>query len=113
MAETDLILAGQTETSLPTRADAEVGPLALDTKARLHVTPTPVLGTEFSLVGSASTNSTLVKSSAVNLFEISVSNPTAAIVYLKLYNKSSAPTVGTDVPRLTIAVPVNSEKAYE
>lgn len=36
--------------------------------------------------------------------EVSLSNVTAATVYLKFYNKASAPTVGTDVPILTIPV---------
>lgn len=112
MAETDLILAGLTQTTLPTRVDDEVGPLIIDGKGRLHVSSTPAVGTEFTLTGAASTNATVLKSSAANLIEISVFNPTAAIIYLKLYNKSTAPTVGTDVPRLTIAVPINSEKVY-
>lgn len=111
MAATDLLLAGQTKLVLPTRADAEVGGLVLDGFGRLQVSVTPVDGTEFALVSTASTNATLVKNAATDLFEISVFNPTAALVYLKLYNKASAPTVGTDVPRLTIAVAVNSEKA--
>lgn len=110
MAETDLLLAGQTKLALTTRADAEVGGLVLDGFGRLHVAATPVIGTEFALISAASTNSTLIKNAATNLFEISVFNPTAAIVYFKIYNKATAPTVGTDVPRLTFPVPINGEK---
>lgn len=57
---------------------------------------------------AASTNATVVKSSAGTLFGISVSNINAAVRYLKLYNKASAPTVGTDVPVLTIPLPAGS-----
>lgn len=59
----------------------------------------------FSTTGAASTNATSVKTSSGSLFEISVSNPTASPVFFKFYNKASAPTVGTDVPILTIPVP--------
>lgn len=76
-------------------------------------TATPGTATEYNLTGAASNNAAFIKASAGNLYEISVFNPTAAIIYLKLYNKASAPTVGTDVPKLTIAVPVNTEKVVE
>lgn len=61
-------------------------------------------GTAYSLVTTASTNAAVVKSSAGNLFELTLSNPTATAAYVKLYNKATAPTVGTDVPVLTIPV---------
>ena len=35
----------------------------------------------------------------------------AAVRYLKLYNKATAPTVGTDVPVKTIAIPGNTAGA--
>lgn len=54
---------------------------------------------------AASTNGTSVKGSAGNVFRIRGYNAAAALRYLKLYNKASAPTVGTDVPVLTIALP--------
>lgn len=68
------------------------------------VTATPVTGTAYSLVTTASTNAAFIKASAGNLYEVTVSNVTATAVYVKLYNKASAPTVGTDVPILTIPV---------
>ena len=39
------------------------------------------------------------------MYVLTASNPTATAAYLKLYNKASAPTVGTDVPVLTITLP--------
>jgi hypothetical protein len=53
---------------------------------------------------AASTNATSLKTSAGNIGEIDVFNSAAYTVFLKLYNKASAPTVGTDVPVWTIPV---------
>lgn len=65
---------------------------------------TPNAGTAYAMVSAATTNGASVKATAGNLFELSLFNVTAATVYLKLYNKASAPTVGTDVPIMTIPV---------
>lgn len=65
-------------------------------------------GTAISVTSAATTNASVQKSAGGNLFEISASNPTATPAYIKLYNKASAPTVGTDVPVLTITVPAAS-----
>lgn len=53
---------------------------------------------------AASTNATSLKASAGNIAEIDVYNPAAYTVFLKLYNKASAPTVGTDTPVWTIPI---------
>jgi len=68
------------------------------------VTITNPTGTTYNVVTAASTNSAVVKATAGMLYEITISNPTATAAYVKLYNKASAPTVGTDVPVLTQAV---------
>lgn len=73
------------------------------------VSVTAATGTNYVLISAANTNPASVKSSAGNLFEITAFNPTAAVIYVKLYNKASAPTVGTDVPIYTLAVPVNGD----
>lgn len=75
------------------------------------VTATPATGTPYSLTTAASTNAAAIKASAGTLFELTVSNPTATAAYLKLYNKATAPTVGTDVPVLTVTVPATSATA--
>lgn len=72
------------------------------------VTITNPAGTTYNLVTTASTNAAIVKASAGMLYEITISNPTATAAYVKLYNKASAPTVGTDIPVLTISVPATS-----
>jgi len=57
------------------------------------------------LVSAAATvNSTLVKASAGDVFAINGYNAAATVRYLKIYNKATAPTVGTDTPVLTIAL---------
>lgn len=77
------------------------------------VTNTPTNPTAYNLVSTASANAANVKSTAGNLYEITVSNVTATAAFVKLYNKATAPTVGTDVPILTIpaaagaTVPIN------
>lgn len=77
------------------------------------ITNTPANPTNYNLVSAASTNAANIKNAAGNLYEITVSNVTATAAFIKLYNKASAPTVGTDVPILTIpatagaTVPIN------
>lgn len=65
-------------------------------------------GTPYNVVTTASTNSAVVKATAGILYEITISNPTATAAYVKLYNKNTAPVVGTDVPVMTISVPATS-----
>ena len=72
------------------------------------VTITNPTGTTYNVVTAASTNSAVVKATAGTLYEITISNPTATAAYVKLYNKATAPTVGTDVPVMTISVPATS-----
>lgn len=74
---------------------------------------TPATGSAQTLTSAASTNATSVKASAGNVTELSLFNVTAATVYLKLYNKASAPTVGTDVPIMTIPVAAGALYAAE
>jgi hypothetical protein len=62
-------------------------------------------GTTASRVNAAgSTNATSLKATIGNVYEIDVFNVAAYDVFLKLYNKASAPTVGTDTPVFTIPV---------
>lgn len=61
--------------------------------------------TPHHLVSAASTNATSLKASAGQVGYIYATNVNAAIRYLKLYDKASAPVVGTDVPKHTIGIP--------
>jgi hypothetical protein len=56
-------------------------------------------------VAAATTNATSVKASAGALYGYVLSNKSTEVRYVKLYNKASAPTVGTDTPFMTIMVP--------
>lgn len=49
-------------------------------------------------MSAATTNSTLIAAGRHALYGINVINTSAAIVYVKLYNKVTAPTCGTDTP---------------
>ena len=64
--------------------------------------------TAHHLISAATTNATSVKASAGTINTLQVSNINAAARYLKLYNKASAPTVGTDTPVMTVLVPANA-----
>lgn len=77
------------------------------------VTTTPTSGTTHTLNAAATTNATSVKASAGALFTLSLSNLSGSTKFFKLYAKASAPTVGTDVPILTIPVAATSAVSYE
>jgi hypothetical protein len=53
---------------------------------------------------SNSTNATLIKSTAGLVMEVTVINWNAALRYLRLYDKATAPTVGTDIAYRVIAL---------
>lgn len=83
-------------------------PLVLGASAAAIGTVATPNGSAISVVTAASTNASVQKASAGSLFELTISNPTATAAYVKLYNKASAPTVGTDIPVLTIPVPATA-----
>lgn len=55
-------------------------------------------------LSAASNNSTNVKPAAGALYNIVAANTTATMYYLKLYDKATAPTCGTDIPVHTIPI---------
>lgn len=57
-------------------------------------------------IAAATTNATSVKASAGCINSLVLSNASAAANFFKLYNKASAPTVGTDTPIMTVLVPI-------
>lgn len=73
-----------------------------------NFTTLPANATPFDLNAAATTNATSVKATAGNLYGIVLTNVTAAAKFVKLYNKATAPTVGTDVPVATFALGVSS-----
>lgn len=69
-------------------------------------------GTLSKLISAATTNATAVRTAATNVGWISAHNVSASMRYLKIYNKASAPTVGTDVPVQVIPIQPNSEVMF-
>lgn len=67
--------------------------------------------TPYKLISLASTNANIVKGSGGNLYSITAIGLTSTVRFLKLYNKATVPTVGTDVPVMTIPIPANTQGA--
>jgi hypothetical protein len=63
------------------------------------------------LISAASTNATSLKASAGQIYNVQAFNLNAAPRYLKVYNKASAPTVGTDTPVNVWMIPGNTTGA--
>lgn len=79
-----------------------------------RVNPEPQTANGLSIsrtLSAASTNATSVKASAGQVYTVYAHNINAAVRFLKLYNKASAPTVGTDTPVLTLPIPGNTAGA--
>lgn len=77
------------------------------------ITITPTSATAYSAVTLATTNAASIKTTAGNVYEFAVANLTANPIYVKFYNKNSAPTVGTDTPIFTIPVAANATLMQE
>jgi hypothetical protein len=54
----------------------------------------------------------LIKGGAGCVFGYFIANSSASTRFVKFYNKTAAPTVGTDVPLLTLAIPAASAANY-
>ena len=66
---------------------------------------TPAIGTKFStIIASAGNNATTVKGSAAVLYGIHLYNNASSALFVKLYNLSSVPTVGTSTVLATVGV---------
>lgn len=60
------------------------------------------------IITTASTNGGFAKASPGKIYAINGTNTSAVTLFLKLYNMTTAPTVGTDVPVETYALPVGA-----
>lgn len=87
--------------------------VANNTAANLQTTATVTAGTvnpvvpatPYFLNAAATTNGALIITGTSNVSSFYATNEGGAPAYVKLYNKATAPTVGTDVPEMTITVP--------
>lgn len=97
-------------TSVSANGDYEM--LHTDGRGSLRVAPVATAtggATPWKLISAAGTNATSVKSSAGAIYGLVISNTVVASRWLKLYDKSTAPTVGTDAPVQTIEVKGGSQ----
>jgi hypothetical protein len=62
-------------------------------------------------ISLATNNATNLKTIAGVIGGIIAINLTSAVKYLKIYDKATAPTVGTDVPVMTIPIPASTDGA--
>lgn len=92
--------------SVPSHAVTNAGTFATQVTAATTGGYTPA-----KLISAATTNATSVKASAGTIGYLTASNINASPRYLKIYNKASAPTVGTDVPVHTFIIPGNTAGA--
>jgi hypothetical protein len=60
------------------------------------------------ILSAASTNATNLKTTSGRIFGAVLANTTATWKYFRVYNKASAPTVGTDSPAQVYPIPPNS-----
>lgn len=93
-----------------TNAEGDYSGIMVDRYGRLQTLaelslPASGGATPYKLISAASTNATSLKASAGQIYMITATNTNAAVRYLKLYNKASSPTVGTDTPVLVFAIP--------
>jgi hypothetical protein len=67
---------------------------------------------DFHRISTADTNAVNIKASAGQIYGYDIGNNGASDAYVKLYNKASSPTVGTDTPFRTIYVPKGTAKTF-
>jgi hypothetical protein len=65
--------------------------------------PAPV--TPYFLNSAATTNGALVITGTSGLTSLYATNTGAGAAFVKLYNKATAPVVGTDIPEMVIPIP--------
>lgn len=97
MANSAPVVIASNQTTLPVSQTTEFGVVVVPRATANGATSSRINA-------AASTNSTSLKASAGQLYNLDVFNVAAYDVFLKFYNKASAPTVGTDVPIWTIPI---------
>jgi hypothetical protein len=64
-----------------------------------------VPATPYFLNSAATTNGNLILTGTSSVSSFYATNEGATVAYVKLYNKATAPTVGTDIPEMILPVP--------
>lgn len=96
----------------PSGDEAASAPVRIQGTPSVSATSTPVTPTTATLNSAATANPVSVKTTAGNVLSLVASNTGAADRFIKLYNKASAPTVGTDIPILTLRIPTGDAREY-
>lgn len=65
-------------------------------------------GSSYYVETTAAVLAAVLRAGGASLLEVTVTNPTASAIYVKFYNKTTAPNVGADTPFVTIPVAANS-----
>jgi hypothetical protein len=90
--------------TVPVSGSVTVSGTVTSTVAGGTVNPV-VPATPYFLNSAATTNGNLIITGTSGLQAFYATNEGASVAYVKLYNKATAPTVGTDVPEMTIPIP--------
>jgi len=95
----------QTADGTTNRTVSKISQIVGENVVAINCSSTTNNGTNYKLNSAASTNATSLKASAGKIHSLVLTNTSATIKYFKLYNKTSAPTVGTDTPIMVIGIP--------
>jgi hypothetical protein len=109
-----LVTGGVYNATPPTLTNGQTAAHQLDVDGSLYVNTrdwTVAGSTPVHYLSAATTNSTNVKATAGTLLSLTAVNTTATLYYLKLYDKATAPTCGTDTPVHTLPVPASATGA--
>lgn len=82
----------------------------------INIVPSATVGTasyNTARVSLATANATSVKTTAGTIGTLVVANTSASWRWLKLFNKTSAPTMGTDSPVMVIGIPPGQTVVYQ
>jgi hypothetical protein len=102
------ILGVRRDTPASNCANGDYCEIPVSGQGAVWVSMTPSTGGGWSIsrtLSTASTNATSIKASAGIVGGWYIFNTNTSRRYVKLYNKASSPTVGTDTPAITIPVP--------
>jgi hypothetical protein len=96
---------------------AAIGPVTLNAETtkkigNVGIAQSGVTVTYQKFISATTTNATEVSSVPANISILHMENSGDGVRYFKLYNKASAPVVGTDVPLITIGIPAVSSSSF-
>jgi hypothetical protein len=95
---------------------AAIGPVTLNAETTkkignvgIETSGTP---TYQKFISATTTNATAVSAAPANMSILHIVNKGDGVRFFKLYNKATAPVVGTDVPLITVAIPAVSSSSF-